>query len=153
MIRRDSLTEDIGVYLTHVRTIAADSTNIASLLAPFRAGEVFSWEERGSARRAEKDGVGLADVLFQQTLVFAVVRADNAKGELRIRVAQRLPLGKSVKFVHEGLGAGEGAVDDVDVVNFGTTEEESEANMPRCLLSCAEDGDGVDVGALAEDHG
>ena len=55
--------------------------------------------------------------------------------------------------MHECFGAGEGTVDDVDVVDFGPTQHESEAYVPFCLEACAEDGDGVDVGATIEDYG
>ena len=55
--------------------------------------------------------------------------------------------------MHELFGTGKGAVDDVDVVDCGPTQHESEAYVPFRLQACTEDGDGVDVGADVEDHG
>ena len=43
--------------------------------------------------------------------------------------------------MHEVFGAREGAVDDVNVVNFGASEEERESDMPGCLGAGAEDSD------------
>ena len=54
--------------------------------------------------------------------------------------------------MHECFGPGKGAIDDVDVVDFGPTQHESEAYVPFCLEACTEDGDGMDVGAAAKDH-
>lgn len=59
---------------THVGTVAADSADVSAFFAAFGAGEVFGWEERGSAGRAEEDDVRFADVFFQQSLVFAILR-------------------------------------------------------------------------------
>ena len=43
--------------------------------------------------------------------------------------------------MHEVFGAREGAVDDVDVVNFGAAEEERKSDVPGCLGAGAEDSD------------
>ena len=55
--------------------------------------------------------------------------------------------------MHELFGTGKGAVDDVDVVDCGPTEHESEADVPFRLQACTKHGDGVDVGADVEDDG
>lgn len=55
--------------------------------------------------------------------------------------------------MHQVLSAGERAVDDVDVVDFGSAEEQSKADVPRCLFAGAEDGDRVDGCAAFEDEG
>ena len=54
--------------------------------------------------------------------------------------------------MHECFGPGKGAVDDVDVVDFGPTQHESEAYVPLCLQACTEDGDGMDIRAAAKHH-
>lgn len=55
--------------------------------------------------------------------------------------------------MHDLFGAGEGAVDDVYVVDFWSAEHEGEPDMPLGLLSGAEDGDGVHAIATVEDDG
>lgn len=55
--------------------------------------------------------------------------------------------------MHEFFCSGKRAVDDVDVVNFGPTQHKSEAYVPFCLQACAEDGNGMDIGAAVEDDG
>ena len=143
----DGLAQDVGMDLGHVGPVAADEADVAALLAALGAGEVFGGEERGGAGRAEEDGVGLADVVFEQPLVLAVLGGDDAEGEFRVRVAECLPVGGGVEFVHELFGAGEGAVDDVDVVDFGPAQHEGEADVPFCLKASAEDGNRMDVRA------
>ena len=121
VVRFDGMAQDVGVNLTHVGTVAAYQTYVSPFLSAFGAGEVLGREERGGARRAEEDGIGLADVFLQQPLVFAVLGGDDAECQLRIRVAEIFPFGRAVEFVHELFGAGKGAVDDVDVVDCGST--------------------------------
>ena len=55
--------------------------------------------------------------------------------------------------MHECFRPGERAVDDVDVVDFGPTQHESEAYVPFCLHACAEDRNGMNIGAAVKDHG
>ena len=55
--------------------------------------------------------------------------------------------------MHEGFCAGKRSVDDVDMVDFGSTQHKSEAYVPFCLLACAEDRDGMDIGTAVEDNG
>ena len=153
VVRFDGMAQDVGMDLTHVGTIAAYQTYVSPFLSAFGAGEVLGREERGAAGRAEEDGIRLADVLLQQPLVFAVLGGDDAEGQFRVRVAEIFPFGRGVEFVHELFGAGKGAVDDVDVVDRGPTQHESEADVPFRLQARTEHGDGVDVGADVEDYG
>lgn len=55
--------------------------------------------------------------------------------------------------MHEFFGPGKGAVDDIDMMDCGPTQHESEPYVPFRLQACAEDGDGVDIGADVEDEG
>lgn len=55
--------------------------------------------------------------------------------------------------MHELFCSCKRAVDDVNVVNFGPTQHESEAYVPLGLHACAEDCDGMDIGAAVEDNG
>lgn len=55
--------------------------------------------------------------------------------------------------MHECFCPGKRAVNDVDVVDFGPTQHESEAYVPFCLQACTEDCDGMDTGAAAKDDG
>lgn len=87
MVWCDSLAQNVGMDLTHVGAVTAYGAYISPFLSAFGAGEVFSWEKRGGARRAEKDGICLADVFLQKPLIFAVLGRDNAECQFRIRVA------------------------------------------------------------------
>lgn len=53
--------------------------------------------------------------------------------------------------MHECLRPSKRAVNDVDVVNFGPTQYESETYVPFCLQAGTEDGDRMDIGATVED--
>lgn len=130
VVRFDGMAQDVGMNLTHVWTIAAYQTYVSPFLSAFGAGEVLGREERGGARRAEEDGICLADVFLQQSLILAVLGGDDTERQFRIRVAEIFPFGRAVEFVHELFGTGKGAVDDVDVVDRGPTEHESEAYVP-----------------------
>lgn len=55
--------------------------------------------------------------------------------------------------MHERFCPGERAVDDIDVVDLGPTQHESEAYVPFCLHASAEDRDGMDIGAAVKNHG
>lgn len=153
VLGRDGLAEDFGVDFEHVWAVAADGGDVAAFFAAFGRCEVFVREQRGSARRAEEDSVGFPNILFQQALVFAVFGADDTEGEFGDRLAEGFPVRGGVEVVHEGSGAGEGAVDDVDVVDVVAAEHEGEADVPFCLFAGAEDGDGVDVCAAVEYYG
>ena len=91
-------------------------------------------------------------MLFEQALVLAILAAHDAKGQFVVAVAKMLPLRRRVDGVHETLGAVEGAVHNVDVVDFGAAEEEREADVPQSLGAGAEDGDGVNSGAAGEEN-
>lgn len=54
--------------------------------------------------------------------------------------------------MHQIEGAGRGPVYDVDVMDFGTTQDESEADVPCSLSTCAEDGNFVHVFSAIEDE-
>ena len=79
--------------LTHVGAVAPYCAYVPPFLPAFGASEVFGWEKRGSARRAEEDGVCLSDVFLQQALIFAVLGGDDAECQFRVRVAQVFPVG------------------------------------------------------------
>jgi len=104
--------------------VATDCADVSSFLPAFGAGEILVWEKWRGAGCTEEDDIGFADVLFDQALVFAILGTHAAEGELRIRVPQILPFGGGVDFLHQSLRAGEGAVDDVDVVDFAAAEHE-----------------------------
>ena len=139
--------------LAHVGSVAADGGEVAALLAAFGGGEVLGWEKWGGARGAEEEGVGLANPLFQESRVLAVLWREDAELEFGVGGAEFGKGRVGVEFMHQGFGAGEGPVDDVDVVDGVTAEDEGQADVPGCLFAGAEDGDGVDVGAAREDHG
>lgn len=71
-----------GVQLEHMRFIAADGADVASLLAALGGGEVFGWEKGRCAGRAEEYHVCFPDMLFQQAVVLPVVGAHDAEAEL-----------------------------------------------------------------------
>ncbi len=80
-------------------------------------------------------------MFFKQALVFSVFGAYDAECELGVGLAESLPGGGGVKILHEIFGTREGAIDDVDVVNFGAAEEERKSDVPGCLGAGAEDSD------------
>lgn len=80
-------------------------------------------------------------MLFQQALVFAVFSAYDTECEFGIGIAESLPGRGGVELMHEILGAREGAVDDVNMMNFGASKEERKSDMPGCLGAGAEDSD------------
>ena len=55
--------------------------------------------------------------------------------------------------MHDLFCAGEGAVDDVDVMDVRAAEEKGEADVPLGLEASAEEEEGVDSGAFGEDKG
>ena len=55
--------------------------------------------------------------------------------------------------MHEFFGPDKGTVDEIDMVNLGPPQHESEAYVPFCLQAGTEDRDGMDMGADVEDHG
>lgn len=55
--------------------------------------------------------------------------------------------------MHDCFCAGEGSIDDIDVVNFFAAKHQCEPDMPLGLLACAEDGDRVDIGSTTKDSG
>ena len=120
----DGLDEDIRMQFEHVGAIAADGADVAGFAAALGVREVFGGEQGGGAGRAEEYDVWFADVVLEQAVVFAVVGADDAEGQFFVRFAEVGPVVGGVDFLHEGLGAREGAVDDVDVVDLGATQEE-----------------------------
>ncbi len=134
-------------------SVAADGGDVAAFFAAFAAGEVFVREKGGGAGGAEEDGIGFADVVFEEAVVVDVLGGDDAELDFGVCGAQVGPFGGGVEVVHDLFGAGEGAVDDVDVVDFRSAEHEGEPDVPLGLLSGAEDGDGVDAIATVEDDG
>lgn len=130
MLHRDGLAEDVRVQFDHVVPITAYRADISPLLPAFRRGEVFRREKGGGARGAAEDGVGFADVFFQQTDVFAVFVADDAEVEFVVCVAQAFPFFGGVDVGHELARAFKVAVDDVDVVDIAAAQDEGEADVP-----------------------
>ena len=153
VFRRDGLPNDVRMQFNHRMAITANRADIPSLLPAFRAGEQFGGEQRRGGRRAAENGVGFAHVVFEEAGVFAVLVAHDAEVEFGVAVTEGVPGGRSVDLFHEGAGALEVAVNDVDVVDFVAAEEEGEADVPEGLEAGAEDADGVDVGAAGEDEG
>lgn len=153
MLWRDGLAEDFWVDLYHVWTVGADEGDVAALFSTFTRGEDFVWEQRRGGGCAEEDGVGFADMSFDQALVFAVFGADNAECYFWVCVAEGFPFWGGVEFMHEGLCPCEGAVDDVDVVDFVPAKEKGEADMPCGLFASAEDGDRVNFMTFGENEG
>ena len=66
--------------------VAAYCAYISPFLSTFGAGQEFSREQRGGARRAEKDGICFADMILQKPLVFDILRGDDAECQFLIRV-------------------------------------------------------------------
>lgn len=74
-------------------------------------------------------------------------------GDVRVVGAPGVRVGVgAVELGEELVRALEVAVDDVEVVDVGAAEEESESDVPVGLLACAEDGYVVDVAPFLEEH-
>ncbi len=134
-----------------MRPIAPHGGNVPPLLAALGAREVFGREQgRRAGRAAEKD-IGFADTFFQHARVFAVIGAHDAEVEFLVRLSEMRPAVGGVYFRHEGAGAREGPVDDVDVVDVRAAQEQGEPDVPEGLQAGAEDGDRVHGAAAGED--
>ena len=102
---------------------------------------------------AEENSVSLPHMFLKMDIPILKPSAQNAELEFGVFFPDGFPFGQGIVVIHELLGAGEGAVDDVDVVDLASLEEEGEADVPEGLAARAEDGDGVDFFALGEDDG
>lgn len=135
----DLYADDVRVQLDHVRGVGADGGDVAAFAAAFVGGEELGREERRGGRRGAEDDVGVADFFLEEAAVFAEFGREGAEFDVAPgRVALR------DEGLHELCAACEAAVDDVDVVDVFGAEEECEPNVPVCLLTRAEDGDGRD---------
>lgn len=91
-------------------------------------------------------------MLFEQTAV--VLEVGGQGGEFGVGVEGGVEAaGVDLQFLHQLQGAVEAAVDDVDVGDVRTAEEEGQPEVPVGLFAAAEDGDGVHVLSLLEDDG
>lgn len=139
--------------------MAADASDVATFLAAFGVDEVAGWEQRSGGGRGAEDDVAGADVLFQQALVFRVGgREDSFLRPRIVLLADGVDevgiVGERVVEAHEASSSSvEAAGDDVEVVNLVASQEQSQADVPVCLLAAAEDCDVVDGLSLFEEHG
>lgn len=92
-------------------------------------------------------------MLFEDTIKFAMVGAYDAEAEFVVGGPNVAPFGCCVDFAQQLEGAGRGAVDDVNVMDLGATENEGKPNVPSCLLAGTENSDSVDVLSPIEDKG
>lgn len=90
-------------------------------------------------------------MLFKHTVVFAMVGAYDAEAKFVIGGPKVCPFGCCVDFAHEVECAGRGAIEDVNVMDLGATENEGKPNMPGSLFSGTENSDSVDVLSPIED--
>lgn len=92
-------------------------------------------------------------MIFKHTFELAMVGAYDAEAEFVVGGSKVCPFGCCVDFAQELEGAGRGAVDDVNVVDLGATQNEGKPNMPGGSLAGTENGDFVDVLSPIEDKG
>lgn len=91
-------------------------------------------------------------MVFEHAVILAVLGAQDAEAEFLVGGPKVGPFGTCVDFVHQSEGAGRGSVDDVDMMDFGTTQEESKTDVPCSLSARAKDGDFVNVLSTTEDE-
>lgn len=92
-------------------------------------------------------------MLFEHTIEFAMVGAYDAEAEFVVGGPKVCPFGRCVDFAQELEGSGRGAVDNVNVMYLGATENKRKTNVPGGLLAGTEDSDSVDVLSPVEDKG
>lgn len=153
MVGRDGLAQDVGVHFNHVWPVATDGADVTTFPPAFRTGQELGGEKRVQTRRAEENGIGAANMVFEHAVVFAVLGAQDAEAEFFVGGPEVGPLGSGVNFVHQIEGARRGPIYDVDMMDLGATEDEREADVPRSLLARAKHGDFVHVLSATEDEG
>jgi hypothetical protein len=111
-----------------VRLVAADTGDVAALLAAFGINEVTRREKRSERRRGAEDDVAGADVLLQQTLILRVRGRQDCLLRARVvffaeRVDVRRVIGQGVVESHDAVAGGvEGPSDNVEVMDFVAAE-------------------------------
>lgn len=91
-------------------------------------------------------------MVFKHTVIFAILGAHHAEAKFFVGGTEIGPFGSRVYFVHQIEGARRRPIDDVDMMDFSPTQDESEADMPRSLSARAKDGDFVNVLSATEDE-
>ena len=148
-----SQPNNVRVQLDHVRLVRTNRANVAALFPALAVGEELWRKDRLGARGASKDDVCVAHVFLDDAVVLAVLFAEKGEAELGIRCAEMCPFIVGVDLLHEGLGTGEGAVDNVYMVDLGASQDEGKPDVPVSLGTGAKDGDGMNGGAFHEEDG
>lgn len=114
---------------------------------------MFGWKERRSRRCTHEYHVRVSDMLLEQPIIFSIVSTQCAKAEFAIGIPQVCPFLRFVDISHQGLRSGKRAIDHIDMMDFRTSQQESESYVPISLLTSAEDGNGVNPGTFGEQEG
>lgn len=135
-----------------MRPVATDGADVTTFPPAFRTGQKFGGKQRRQTRRAEENSISAADMVFEHTVIFAILGAHHAEAEFFVGGTEIGPFGSCVNFVHQIESARRRPIDDVDMMDFGPTQDESEADVPRGLSARAKNGDFVNVLSTTEDE-
>lgn len=153
VMRLDGLMQQLDGQLDHIRGVTPDSHDQPPLPAALAAREHGVVEQRLAGWGAAEDDVRGADLLAQQARVLAVARGEQAEGGVGPALALLGGEGDAVEALEQVAGAGEPAVDDVDVADGGAPQHEGEADVPVGLLAGAEGREGVHAVAAGDEAG
>lgn len=106
------------MHLDHVWPVAADGADVATFPPAFGTGQELGGEQWGNTRRAEENGIGPTDMLFEHAVIFAILGAQDAEADFLVRDPKIRPFGSCVKFVHQTEGACRRPVYDVNMMDF-----------------------------------
>lgn len=84
-----------------MRAITANGAYVTTLSPAFGTGQELCGEERSQAGGTEENGVRASDVLFEHTIVFAMIGAYDAEAEFFIGGPKVCPFRCCVDFAHE----------------------------------------------------
>ena len=98
--------------------VATDRADVATFPPAFGTSQELGREQWGNTRRAEENGIGATNMVFEHTVIFAILGAQDAEAEFLVRDPEVRPFGSCVNFVHQIEGARRGPVYDVDMMDF-----------------------------------